>query len=142
MNIDIEKCKCDAKIFKAFCDENRLFILGLLRDGERCACVLLEKLQIRQPTLSHHMKILCESGVVAARKEGKWTHYSISKDGIDNAKNLLEQIAPKYVCYCAKVTTDDIRKAVEGGAENIEQVIEATGAMRNPDCAHNNPKGT
>lgn len=58
-------------VMKAFCDENRWKILELLKNGERCACVLLNKLEITQPTLSHHMKILCDSGVVTARKEGK-----------------------------------------------------------------------
>ncbi|MDY2510091.1 MAG: metalloregulator ArsR/SmtB family transcription factor, partial [Ruminococcus callidus] len=70
-----------AVIFKAFCDENRIKILQLLSDGEKCACKLLEEMQITQPTLSHHMKILCDSGIVAGRKEGKWMYYSISKKG-------------------------------------------------------------
>lgn len=80
----------DAKVFKAFCDENRLQILEMLRSGEKCACVLLESLQISQSTLSHHMKILCESGVVISRKEGKWTHYSISREGSQKAAELLK----------------------------------------------------
>ena len=80
----------DAKVFKAFCDENRLQILQMLRNGEKCACVLLEHLQISQSTLSHHMKILCDSGIVVGRKEGKWTHYSISASGSEYAKHLLE----------------------------------------------------
>lgn len=80
----------DAKVFKAFCDENRLQILEMLRDSEKCACVLLEHLQISQSTLSHHMKILCDSGIVVGRKDGKWTHYSISPSGSEYAKNLLE----------------------------------------------------
>ena len=54
----------NAKVFKAFCDENRLRILELLRSGEKCACVLLDDLHITQSTLSHHMKILCDAGVV------------------------------------------------------------------------------
>ena len=66
----------DAKVFKAFCDVNRLRILEMLSTGEKCACKLLDELQIGQSTLSHHMKILCESGVVVGRKEGKWTSYS------------------------------------------------------------------
>ncbi|MGN0968468.1 MAG: ArsR/SmtB family transcription factor, partial [Oscillospiraceae bacterium] len=70
-----------AGVFKAFCDENRIRILKLLQTGEKCACVLLDDLQITQPTLSHHMKILCDSGVVVGRREGKWTHYSISPEG-------------------------------------------------------------
>jgi len=82
----------NAKIFKAFCDETRLLILELLRNGEKCACVLLAKVAVRQPTLSHHMKILVESGIVNARKEGKWTYYSISKTGSKNAARLLKEI--------------------------------------------------
>ncbi len=82
----------NAKVFKAFCDENRLRILSLLQSGEKCACVLLEELNIKQPTLSHHMKILCDSGIVSPRKDGKWTHYSISEDGSSNAALLMQEI--------------------------------------------------
>ena len=64
----------DARVFKAFCDPNRLQILEKLRGGEKCACLLLEDLGISQSTLSYHMKILCEAGVVQGRAEGKWTH--------------------------------------------------------------------
>lgn len=86
----------NAKVFKAFCDENRLMILELLQTGEKCACKLLEDLNIGQSTLSHHMKILCDSGVVNARKEGKWTHYSISTEGSSYAKELLGKITEVY----------------------------------------------
>lgn len=79
----------NARVFKAFCDENRLLILEMLQSGEKCACVLLEKLEIVQSTLSHHMKILVESGIVSARKDGKWTYYSISSEGVTVAKELL-----------------------------------------------------
>jgi len=82
----------NARIFKAFCDENRLTILEMLRSGEKCACVLHDKLAITQPTLSHHMKILVESGIVAARKEGKWTYYSISAAGCKEAAILLKKL--------------------------------------------------
>ena len=78
-----------AKVFKAFCDENRLQILELLRGGEKCACRLLEEMSISQPTLSHHMKILCDSGIVAGRKEGKSMHYRISPEGVQIAKEYL-----------------------------------------------------
>ena len=88
----MDKHKDNARVFKALCDEKRLAILELLQDGETCACELLEKMDITQPTLSHHMKILCNSGIVAGRKEGKWMHYSISKDGIDHVKRLVNEI--------------------------------------------------
>ena len=76
-------------VFKAFCDENRIKILKQLLTGEKCACVLLDNLHISQPTLSHHMKILCDSGVVVMRKEGKWAHYSISAEGAAYASECL-----------------------------------------------------
>ena len=78
-----------ATIFKAFCDENRIRILQLLLDGEKCACRLLEEMNITQPTLSHHMKILCDSGIVVGRKEGKWIHYSLSEEGFESAQRYL-----------------------------------------------------
>ena len=81
-----------ALLFKAFCDENRLQILELLRGGEKCACRLLEELSISQPTLSHHMKILCDSGIVVGRKEGKWMHYAICCDGIKQVRELMRDL--------------------------------------------------
>lgn len=81
-----------ALVFKALCDENRIRILKLLCGGEKCACKLLEELNISQSTLSHHMKILCDSGIVASRKEGTWMHYSISSDGAQTAKELLTEL--------------------------------------------------
>lgn len=81
-----------AKVFKAFCDEKRLRILELLRNGEKCACKLLEDLDIGQSSLSYHMKILVESGVVESRQDGKWTHYTISEKGSDYAAELLKTL--------------------------------------------------
>ena len=84
--------KAVAKVFKAFCDENRIRILKMLQTGEKCACVLLDDLQITQLTLSHHMNILCDSGIVIGRKEGKWTHYSISAEGATLAMKYLQDL--------------------------------------------------
>ncbi len=88
----------NAKVFKAFCDETRLMVLEMLQSGEKCACILLEKVDVGQSTLSHHMKILVESGVVAARKEGKWTHYSIDEKGAAAAHALLQQVTAVVPC--------------------------------------------
>ncbi len=79
-------------IFKALCDENRVQIFRLLQSGERCACKLLEAMELTQPTLSHHMKILCDSGLVVGRKEGKWIYYSISANGTEIAVNCLREL--------------------------------------------------
>ena len=68
-----------AAICKALGDSNRLQIMKRLSTGEICACKLLEQFRITQPTLSHHMKVLCECDLVTARKEGKWSHYSLNR---------------------------------------------------------------
>jgi ArsR family transcriptional regulator len=82
----------NALVFKALCDETRLAALSLLQSGEKCACVLLDKVNVGQSTLSHHMKILVNSGIVNARKEGKWTYYSINTVGSENAAQLLQEL--------------------------------------------------
>ena len=81
----------DVKIFKALADENRLEIIMLLKSGEKCGCKLLDALKIGQPTLSHHMHTLCEAGLVNARKEGKWTYYSLSSEGMALMGGLIEK---------------------------------------------------
>ncbi|MBR4072999.1 MAG: winged helix-turn-helix transcriptional regulator [Clostridia bacterium] len=81
-----------AEIFKALSDENRIIILKLLNSKEMNAAQLLAELDITQPTLSHHTKILCESGLVTSRKEGKWTYYSISEETASYALLTLSEI--------------------------------------------------
>ena len=65
------------KILKALGEEPRIQIFEMLRGGKLCACKILERFHVSQPTLSHHMKILCDSGLVIAEKDWKWTYYSI-----------------------------------------------------------------
>lgn len=81
-----------AKVFKAFCDPKRLAILEQLRSGEKCACVLQAHLELTQSGLSYHMKILCESGIVSFRQEGKWTHYRLNFSGREYAVELLKEL--------------------------------------------------
>lgn len=84
--------QADAKVFKALCDPKRLAILEQLRSGEKCACVLQEPMDLTQSGLSYHMKILCDSGLVASRQEGKWTHYRLSETGGQTALDRLRAI--------------------------------------------------
>ena len=95
----------DAKIFTALCDPTRLAILEQLRSGEKCACKLQEPLALTQSGLSYHMKILCESGLVLARQEGKWTHYRLSAEGQARAvRRLLALTTPNAeapACGCS-----------------------------------------
>lgn len=95
-----------AKVFKAFCDNNRLRILELLRGGEKCACVLLEQMDLGQSGLSYHMKILVESGIVESREEGKWTYYKISESGSTYAVALLKELSTPNTVTNPIVVTD------------------------------------
>jgi len=92
--------------FKALSDTNRLMIVDMLSCGELCACNILEKFNITQPTLSHHMKILCECGLVIGRKEGKWTYYSLNEQVVKGFKGFLSTITSKKedcICNCEGV---------------------------------------
>lgn len=81
-----------AVICKALGDSNRLQIVQMLSGGEKCGCKLLEVFDITQPTLSHHMKILCECGLVNDRKEGKWHHYSLNRDVWNGLSAFINQV--------------------------------------------------
>ena len=81
------------RVFRAFSDERRLRVLELLQQGEQCACALLEALDISQPTLSYHMKILCRSGIVKERPVGPWKYYSIDGEGCAYAQRLLQALS-------------------------------------------------
>ena len=70
-----------ARVFRALCDPKRLAILALLREGEQCACMLMDRLGMGQSAVSYHMKILCDSGIVTSRQEGKLTHYRLNASG-------------------------------------------------------------
>ena len=93
MKILVNKYEDNAKVFKALCDPNRLMIIEMLLSGEKCACKILEELNVVQSTLSHHMRILCEAGFVISRRDGKWMYYSLNKQGFETAKNLLAEIS-------------------------------------------------
>ncbi len=82
-----------ALICKAIGQKNRLEIIELLSEGEKCACKLLEVFNITQPTLSHHMKILCDCSLVNVRKEGKWSHYSLNCETFNAFKEYIAALS-------------------------------------------------
>jgi len=103
-----KKYKEYAVFFKALSDPNRLMIVDMLSCGELCACVILEKFQITQPTLSHHMKILCECNLVNGRKEGKWTYYSLNDEAIKIIKAFLDEATTaKENCVCNEINFEE-----------------------------------
>lgn len=91
----------NTKVFKALGDPKRAMIVDMLSCGELCACDILEKFEMSQSTLSHHMKILRECGLVKGREEGKWTYYSLDEDAIERTRQFLGDItSDKENCIC------------------------------------------
>ena len=102
------KYKEYAQFFKLLSDPNRLMIVDMLSCGELCACVILEKFQITQPTLSHHMKSLCDSGLVNGRKEGKWTYYSLNEETAKCLRAFLDLVTiAKESCLCHEIIIEE-----------------------------------
>lgn len=89
-----------ALFMKALSDETRMRIFDMLSGGELCACKILEEFRITQPTLSHHMKTLTDSGLVKGRKDGIWMKYSINNEAFISMKNLMEEIDSKLNGNC------------------------------------------
>jgi len=97
-----------ASVFKALGDTTRLKIIEMLSCGELCACDILECFEITQPTLSYHMKILTECGLVIGRKEGSWMHYSNNTRLIELVKNYWTNITTEHKdCICKSTKADE-----------------------------------
>jgi len=80
--------------FKAMCDHNRHKILHLIKKNkEMNASDIISKINLSQPTVSHHLKILVDAGVLESRKEGKETIYKINE---------------KYINHCCRGFAEDI----------------------------------
>jgi len=76
-------------LLKALSDETRLKIIDMLSGEELCACKILEKFSITQPTLSYHMKTLTDSGIIKSRRDGAWMKYTLNKKRIDELNEFL-----------------------------------------------------
>nr|WP_243456542.1 metalloregulator ArsR/SmtB family transcription factor [Mobilitalea sibirica] len=82
-------------------DETRLKIVEMLSCGELCACDILESFQITQPTLSYHLKILTDSGIINGRKEGSWIRYSINEEIVTSVNEYWTNITTDHKdCIC------------------------------------------
>ncbi len=81
----------------ALSDTNRIEILRMLAGKELCACHILSYLGISQPTLSYHMKLLTESGLVSASRRGKWTFYALSNDKLNDYALAVKDIPKEAI---------------------------------------------
>lgn len=84
----MDDLECSA-ILKALSDPTRLKIFRILQSGKTCGCKILENLNISQPTLSHHMSVLCKCNIVIAEKQWKWNYYSINFDKLTKLTDYL-----------------------------------------------------
>lgn len=78
---------------KAFADPTRIHIMSLLLRGEQTATQLNKEVRVCQPTLSHHMKVLCSTGLVSRRKKGVRCLYRIEADNIRSMGRYLQAVA-------------------------------------------------
>lgn len=92
-----------AEIFKVLSDSNRLQIIDMLSCGEMCVCKILENFNITQPTLSHHLKVLSDYGIVTSRKEANWIYYKLNNQKMKEIVDFLQFISnDKKDCICKK----------------------------------------
>ena len=92
-------------IMKALSDETRLRIIDMLSCGTLCACDILEEFSISQSTLSYHMRILTESGLIQAQKDGAWMRYSLNQTKAEELIQFLNRIThDKEDCICKSRT--------------------------------------
>ncbi len=77
-------------IFKVLSDDTRLKIIEMLSVEELCACHILEDLDITQPTLSYHMKMLVDSELVFRKKDGNWTRYTLNNQMFENLNKFFQ----------------------------------------------------
>ncbi len=81
--------------FQAVAEETRLRIVQLLADGERCVCELQAELGAAQSRLSFHLKKLKDAGVVSDRRDGRWVHYSLVPEALEEMRAFLGEVKPE-----------------------------------------------
>ena len=87
-----DAAKRKAVVFKALADPNRLRLLSIVKagdGGEACVCDLTEPLDLGQPTVSHHLKILVDAGLLSREKRGTWAYYSLAPGALEAASESI-----------------------------------------------------
>jgi ArsR family transcriptional regulator, arsenate/arsenite/antimonite-responsive transcriptional repressor len=89
--VDTERA---AQLFHALSDQIRLEVVALLVGGERCVCDLMADMDLAQSRLSWHLKTLSDAGIISGRREGRWNYYSLNREALSEAKELLDSLKP------------------------------------------------
>jgi ArsR family transcriptional regulator len=93
--LSAEDAQRRALVFKALSDPNRLRLLSIVKSqasGESCVCDLTEPLDLGQPTVSHHLKILVDAGLLHREKRGTWAYYSLVPGALEQTAGLLTSL--------------------------------------------------
>jgi ArsR family transcriptional regulator, arsenate/arsenite/antimonite-responsive transcriptional repressor len=77
---------------RALGDRTRLAILAILRDGERCVCELTDSLDVSQPLLSFHLRVLRNAGLITDRRSGKWVYYTLDRDSMLDMEQFITNL--------------------------------------------------
>lgn len=81
--------------FQAVAEETRFRIVQILAGGERCVCELQDDLGAAQSRLSFHLRKLKDAGVVLDRRDGRWVHYSLAPDALEEMRAFLGEVKPE-----------------------------------------------
>ncbi|WP_040683743.1 ArsR/SmtB family transcription factor [Thermobrachium celere] len=101
-------------IFKALADENRIKIIKMLACCDMCVCDICGNLNLSQPAVSHHLKILSDSGLLNTTRKGKWIYYSLNRETFNSLQNEIDILLTKpaecpykkYDCECSGIFYD------------------------------------
>lgn len=93
---DVSKAERLARIFKALGDPTRVRLVSLIaRDaGEACVCDLTDPVGLAQPTVSHHLKVLVDAGLITREQRGRWSYYRVVNETLDGLADALRRRAP------------------------------------------------
>ena len=97
------------EIFKVFSNEVRLKVFEYLLEGKMCVSGIVNKMNVTQPTVTQHLRILKEIGVVKSEKIGHWMHYSIDKKGINRVKQEMEKFVKNLKVQDGKCKISDLK---------------------------------
>lgn len=84
-----------ATLFHALSDVARVQIVATLQGGEQCVCELMDVVGAAQSRLSYHLKVLKDAGLVTDRREGRWAYYTLNRDAMLEAEQLLAGLRPR-----------------------------------------------
>lgn len=96
--IDRDEAERLAAVLKAIADPTRLQLLRLIErapSGEACVAVLTDCLGLRQPTVSHHLKVMTEAGLLTRERRGTWVWYAVDRGGLHRVRDILDPVVAR-----------------------------------------------